>query len=62
MGLIKEPFEVDFFMDPKPVSKEEIQKISDYIKADKKNKKILKTKRKQQKRTMVQDVSSNSLS
>ena len=62
MGLIKEPFEVDFFIDPKPVSKEEIQKISDYIKADKKNKKILKTKQKQQIRTMEQKVSSSILS
>ena len=61
MGLIKEPFEVDFFMDPKPVSKEEIQKISDYIVADKKYKKILKTKQTKQKRTMVHHVASNTL-
>ena len=52
MGLIKEPFELDFFLDPKPVSKEDIQKISDYIKSDKKNRKILKTKQKHKIRTM----------
>jgi hypothetical protein len=46
MGLIKESFEKDFFVDPKPVTKEDIQKISDYIKSDKKNKKLLKTKQK----------------
>lgn len=62
MGLIKEPFELDFFMDPKPVSKEEIQKISDYIVADKKNKIILKIKQKQKKHTMEQKISSNSFS
>jgi len=39
MGLIKEPVELDFFFDPKPVSKEDIQKISDYIKSDKKTEK-----------------------
>jgi len=27
---------LDFFFDPKPLSKEEIQKISDYVKSDKK--------------------------
>ncbi|HEY3372565.1 MAG TPA: hypothetical protein VGK10_17055 [Prolixibacteraceae bacterium] len=35
MGLIKEPLEVDFFVDPKPLTKNEIKLISDYIKADK---------------------------
>ena len=35
MGLIKEPFDVDFFVDPRPLTKEEQKKISDFIKADK---------------------------
>lgn len=47
MGLIKEPLEVDFFVDPKPLTKNEIQLISDYIKADKlKRRKIRNTKSK----------------
>ena len=35
MGLIKEPLEVDFLVDPRPLTKEEQQAISDFIKADK---------------------------
>ena len=37
MGLIKEPLEVDFYVDPRPMSKEDEQAISDFIKADKLN-------------------------
>jgi len=53
MGLVKEPIEVDFFVDPKPVTKEELQKISDYIKSDKETRKMLKTKEKRPKHTTV---------
>jgi len=35
MGLIREPLEFDFFVDPKPLTKKDIKLISDYIKADK---------------------------
>jgi hypothetical protein len=35
MGLIKEPLDIDFFVDPKPLTKDEIGLISEYIKADK---------------------------
>jgi hypothetical protein len=35
MGLIREPLDVDFFVDPRPLTKEEQKMISDYIKADK---------------------------
>ncbi len=35
MGLIKEPLEVDFYVDPRPMTKEDEKIISDYIKADK---------------------------
>ena len=35
MGLIREPLDIDFFVDPKPLTKNEIKLISDYIKADK---------------------------
>jgi hypothetical protein len=36
MGLIREPKEVDFYVDPRPLTKEEEKRISDFIKADKK--------------------------
>ena len=44
-GLIREPLEVDFFFDPKPLTKDEQKQISEFIKADKakrKRKKISK--------------------
>ncbi len=34
MGLIKEPLDVDFYVDPRPITKEDEKAISDYIKAD----------------------------
>jgi hypothetical protein len=48
MGLIKEPLEVDFEFDPKPLTKEEKEKISNYIKAykAKQERKSKRTKRK----------------
>lgn len=33
MGLIREPLDVDFEVDPRPLTKEEQQQISNYIKA-----------------------------
>ena len=33
MGLIREPLDVDFEVDPRPLTKEEREQISDYIKA-----------------------------
>jgi hypothetical protein len=35
MGLIKEQVGVDFYVDPRPMTKEDEKVISDYIKADK---------------------------
>ncbi len=35
MGLIKEPLDVDFYVDPRPMTKEDEKAISEYIKADK---------------------------
>ena len=35
MELIKEPLDVDFYVDPRPMTKEDEKAISDYIKADK---------------------------
>ncbi|MBD0286120.1 MAG: hypothetical protein ICV53_19910, partial [Flavisolibacter sp.] len=31
MGLIKEPLDVDFYFDPRPLTKEEREKISQFI-------------------------------
>jgi hypothetical protein len=47
MGLIKEPLDVDFYVDPRPMTKEDEKAISDYIKADKlkRSKKIEKALR-----------------
>jgi hypothetical protein len=36
MGLIKEPKNIDFYVDSRPLTKEEEKRISDFIKADKK--------------------------
>jgi len=35
MGLIKEPLDVDFVVDPRPLTKKEEIAISEFIKADK---------------------------
>jgi hypothetical protein len=35
MGLIKEPLNVDFVVDPRPLTEKERKMISDFIKADK---------------------------
>ncbi len=35
MGLIKELLEFDFYVDPRPMTKEDEKAISDFIKADK---------------------------
>ena len=45
MGLIKEPLDVDFVVDPRPLTKKEALAISEFIKADK-AKRALKKKRK----------------
>jgi len=51
MGLIKEPLDVDFIVDPRPLTEAEQKAISHFIKADKekrlaKNKRIIKHKKK----------------
>ena len=35
MGLIKEPLDVNFVVDPRPLTKAEQQAISEFIRADK---------------------------
>ena len=42
MGLIREPLEVDFYVDPRPLTEKEKKMISDFIKADKAKRKIKK--------------------
>jgi hypothetical protein len=46
MGLIKEPKDVDFYVDPRPLTKEEQKMVSDFIKSDKKSKKHRKATKK----------------
>ena len=41
MGLIKEPLEVDFVVDPRPLTKQEEIAISEFIKADKAKRALL---------------------
>lgn len=54
MGIIREPLDVDFAVDPRPLTDKERKMISDFIKADKlKRAKItdrLKSKRTQKRR------------
>jgi len=35
MGLIREPKDIDFYVDPRPLTAKEQKMISDFIKADK---------------------------
>lgn len=57
MGLIKEPLNVDFVVDPRPLTEKERKMISDFIKADKLKKAKMsdrsKKSQKKQKRTKV---------
>lgn len=58
MGLIKEPLDVDFVVDPRPLTVQERKMISDFIKADKlKRAKMLeRLKKNQKKRTKTKGV------
>ena len=53
MGLIKEPLNVDFVVDPRPLTERERKMISDFIKADKlkKAKMVDRIKKSQKRRT-----------
>lgn len=44
--IVREPLDVDFFVDPKPLTKEESKLISDFIKIDKQKRRLLKTTKK----------------
>ena len=51
MGIIKEPLEVDFVVDPRPLTKKEEIAISAFIKADKEKRLLLEKKSKNAKPT-----------
>ncbi len=42
MGLIREPLDIDFFVDPKPLTENEKKMIKDFIKEDKEKRKLTK--------------------
>ena len=46
MGLIKEPLNVDFVVDPRPLTKAEEKAISDFIRADKEKRKLKERRKK----------------
>jgi hypothetical protein len=46
MGLVREPLDVDFFVDPRPFTEKEKEMISDFIKTDKEKRKRKKTSKK----------------
>ena len=46
MGLIKEPLDIDFLVDPRPLTKKEEIAISEFIKADKEKRALLEKRRK----------------
>jgi len=46
MGMIKEPLDVDFVVDPRPLTKAEEKAISDFIRADKEKRKLKELRKK----------------
>jgi len=46
MTLIKEPIDVDFVVDPRPLTKAEEKAISDFIRADKEKRKLKERRKK----------------
>lgn len=46
MALIKEPLDVDFVVDSRPLTKAEEKTISDFIRADKEKRKLKEHKKK----------------
>jgi hypothetical protein len=56
MGLIKEPLDIDFVVDPSPLTKAEEKAISDFIRADKE-----KRKQKEVGKRQLQNLNPNNL-
>lgn len=46
MALIKEPLDVDFVVDPRPLTKADEKAISDFIRADKEKRKLKERRKK----------------
>ena len=46
MALIKEPLDVDFVVDPRPLTKADEKAISDFIRADKEKRKLKEGRKK----------------
>jgi len=46
MGLVKEPEELDLYVDPKPLSSADKKLISEYIRADKEKRRKRKSSKK----------------
>lgn len=46
MALIREPLDVDFIVDPRPLTKTEEKTISDFIRVDKEKRKLKERRKK----------------
>jgi len=46
MELIREPLDIDFYVDPKSLTEKEKKMISDFIKEDKEKRKLVKPSKK----------------
>jgi hypothetical protein len=42
MGIVKEPLDIDFVVDPRPLTKAEEEAISEFIRMDKEKRKLKK--------------------
>lgn len=56
MGLIKEPLDVDFVVDSRPLTEEEKKAISNFIKVDKAKKQLKNKKTLIKRRKKVEEV------
>lgn len=54
MELNRESLEVDFFVDPRPLTVKEKKMISDFIKADKKKRKVKKHSKKSESPQLIE--------
>jgi hypothetical protein len=57
MGPIKEPLNVDFTVDPRPLTKEEEKAISDFIRADKEKRKLSELRKKSSAKRSLKQLS-----
>jgi hypothetical protein len=57
MGPIKEPLNVDFTVDPRPLTKAEEKAISDFIRADKEKRKLSELRKKSSAKRSLKQLS-----